>query len=188
MPFVNSTMEQDRVPMSTRPKPRRRLLTAKQMQRPRRHSRQPGSTDLNQNSVEETRVDGGEKEGATDEVVEGKGKLKEGETAEQESETRDETAKAKEPSSPAVAMYGSYIQPVPVIIVGSHYDKLDGQRAVEAVQQTQRLVDELREQFEEYLDISPQLYPLNCLKSVSAEIRALKERLCIVRSKLVEVS
>lgn len=137
-------------------------------------------------------MDGGEREGPTDEVVspgEEKRKSKEGETVEQESETRDRTGKANgAPTSPAVAMYGSYIQPVPVIIVGSHYDKLEGQRAIEAVQKTQQLVDELREQFEEYLDISPQLYPLNCLKSVSAEIRALKERLCVVRSKLVEVN
>ena len=85
-------------------------------------------------------------------------------------------------------MYGSYIDPVPVLIVGSHYDKLEGQSAVEAVQRTQQLVDELREQYEEYLNISPRLYPLNCLTSVSPEIRALKERMCEVRSELVEVS
>ena len=41
--------------------------------------------------------------------------------------------------------------------------------------------------FEEYLYISPLLYPLNCLKAVSPEIKALKEHLCEVRAKLLEV-
>ena len=41
--------------------------------------------------------------------------------------------------------------------------------------------------FEECLLISPHLYPLNCLKSVSAEIKCLKDHLCEVRSKLLEV-
>ena len=41
--------------------------------------------------------------------------------------------------------------------------------------------------FEEYLDISPCLFPLNCLKSVSAEIKLLKDHLCEVRSNLLEV-
>ena len=103
---------------------------------------------------------------------------------------KDKSQKAKElgnSSSSPVAMYGSYIQPVPVIIVGSHYDQLESHRAEEAVRQTQQLVAEMREQFCEYLDISEQLYPLNCLKSVSPEIRALKGELCTVRSKLVEV-
>lgn len=86
-------------------------------------------------------------------------------------------------------MYGSYIDPVPVLIVGSHYDRLEGQGAVvEAVRQTQQLVEELRRQFEEYLSISPRLYPLNCLSTVSKEIKELKERLCEVRSELVEVN
>lgn len=35
--------------------------------------------------------------------------------------------------------------------------------------------------------MSPYLYPLDCLKSVSLEIKALRDHLCEVRSKLVEV-
>lgn len=41
--------------------------------------------------------------------------------------------------------------------------------------------------FEDYLAISPRLYPINCLKSVSPEIRVLKDHLCEVRAKLLEV-
>ena len=37
------------------------------------------------------------------------------------------------------------------------------------------------------MDISPNLFPLNCLKSVSAEIKLLKDHLCEVRSNLLEV-
>ena len=41
--------------------------------------------------------------------------------------------------------------------------------------------------FEECLDISPQLYPMNCLRAVSTEIGHFKEQLCEIRSKLLEV-
>ena len=41
--------------------------------------------------------------------------------------------------------------------------------------------------FAEYLDISPQLYPMNCLKAVSTEISRFKEQLCEIRSSLLEV-
>ena len=213
MPFANSPMEQDLVPMSTKPKPRKRLLTAKQMQRPKRRPKPVENPDSpipeQQNGIgtgEEGGVAdikaadnvftpgrGGDREDAEAGEREGvSGRTGEGDREEgkREAEKEDESPKPKKrtSSSPMAAMYGSYILPVPVIIVGSHYDQLEGQAAVAAVQQTQRLVDELREQFEEYLDISPQLYALNCLKSVSTEIRALKERLCTVRSKLVDVS
>ena len=85
------------------------------------------------------------------------------------------------------SMYGSVLQPVPVVIVGSHLDLVPVDQQPEVVGNTQRLVDEMRDRFEEYLEISPKLYPLNCLKAVSAEIKVLKDRLCEVRSKLLEV-
>ena len=111
---------------------------------------------------------------------EGRG-AEENETAAGEPQNQNEVPKQAE-------MYGSYIDPVPVLIVGSHYDQFEGQgAATEAVQQTQQLVVELRQQFEEYLSISPRLYPLNCISAVSKEIKDLKERLCEVRSELVEV-
>ncbi len=42
--------------------------------------------------------------------------------------------------------------------------------------------------FEEYLDVSAHLYPLNCLRAVSPEIRRFKEHLCESRSNLLDVS
>ena len=201
MPFSNSPMEEDCVPMSTGHKPRCRLLTARQMQRPRKRPVKPvdSTVPVEQNGV--GTIGTGHGNGSVGEggVAEGRGEQEKAEgprgnpeedgTNGGETGSRDDgvAQSAKPAQNTQEAMYGSYIQPVPVIIVGSHYDQLEGQSAVEAVQQTQRLVDELRDQYEEYLDISPQLYPLNCLKAVSAEIRALKERLCVVRSKLVDV-
>ena len=106
-------------------------------------------------------------------------------------------------------MYGSVLQPVPVIIVGSHYDLVPSTNQQPFLARTQDLVTEMKKRFalhstyytvnsmleaflsvfrfEEYLDISPKLFPLNCLKSVSAEIKLLKDHLCEVRSKLLEV-
>ena len=84
-------------------------------------------------------------------------------------------------------MYGSVLQPVPVVIIGSHYDQVPVDKQAEVVANTQRLVDEMRQKFGQYLEVSEILYPLNCLKAVSPEIRVLKERLCVVRSKLLEV-
>ena len=84
-------------------------------------------------------------------------------------------------------MYGSVLQPVPVILVGSHYDLIPVERQAEVVARTQKLVNEMRDQFEEYLEISPNLYPLNCLRAVSSEMKELKERLCEVRAKLIDV-
>ena len=85
------------------------------------------------------------------------------------------------------SMYGSVLQPVPVVVVGSHLDLVPVDQQPEVVGNTQRLVDEMRDRFEEYLEISPKLYPLNCLRAVSAEMKVLKDRLCEVRSKLLEV-
>lgn len=39
-------------------------------------------------------------------------------------------------------MYGTLLQPVPVMIVGSHYDQISSQ---EAVEKTQQLVTEMKE-------------------------------------------
>lgn len=97
------------------------------------------------------------------------------------------------------------LQAVPVIVVGSHYDQIHD-RQQEVVMSVQSLVNEMKikyvtyfvpiyhyfyhyilYRFEDYLDISPHLYPLNCLKAVTPEIKALKDHLCEVRSKLLEV-
>ena len=56
-------------------------------------------------------------------------------------------------------MYGSVFQPVPVILVGSHYDLVPVERQEEVVARTQELVIEMRGQFEEYLEISPTQLP-----------------------------
>jgi len=63
---------------------------------------------------------------------------------------------------------------------------MDQQQKV--VSNTQRLVDAMQDRFEEYLEISPKLYPLNCLRAVTPEMKVLKDQLCEVRSKLIEVS
>ncbi len=84
-------------------------------------------------------------------------------------------------------MYGSVLQPVPVIVVGSHYDLVPVERQAEVVARAQALVTEMRDQFVEYLKISPHLYPLNCLRAVSLEMKELKERLREVRANLIEV-
>lgn len=81
----------------------------------------------------------------------------------------------------------SALQPVPVIIVGSHYDQIPAGDQQEVVTNAQSLVNEMKVKFEDYLDISTHLYPLNCLKAVSAEIKTLKEHLCEVRSRLLKV-
>lgn len=97
------------------------------------------------------------------------------------------------------------LQPVPVIVVGSHYDLIPTDAQQETVTSVQSLVNEMKvkyvcehhffhfcdafhiHRFEDYLDISTDLYPLNCLKAVTPEIKALKDHLCEVRSKLIEV-
>ena len=84
-------------------------------------------------------------------------------------------------------MYGSVLQQVPVIVIGSHYDLIPVERQAEVVARTQKLVTEMRDQFVEYLEISSHLYPLNCLRAVSLEMKDLKERLCEVRANLIQV-
>ena len=184
-PFVDSPTEQDSVPMATDQKPRRRLLTARLMQKPQVVV--ASDTSIPEQNGTET---AGKGSGGEEEAGKRKDELEGSEEARGAEENLAEGAgdpKNQNGSQKPVEMYGSYIEPVPVVIVGSHYDKLEGQAATEAVQQAQQLVDELREQFEEYLTISPRLYPLNCLSAVSKEIKDLKERLCEVRSELVEV-
>ena len=86
------------------------------------------------------------------------------------------------------SMYGSVLQPVPVIVIGSHLDLIPVDQQQKVVSNTQRLVDEMQDRFEEYLEISPKLYPLNCLRAVTPEMKVLKDRLCEVRSKLINVN
>ena len=188
-PFIDSPIEQDTVPMKTERQSRPRLLIAKQMEQLQINERQAVSASGNsvpdQNGMETATKEGNEDEDETRAGMEGSEES--GGTLKNSTEgTGAPTNPGAEPTPP-VEMYGSYIDPVPVVIVGSHYDKLEGESAAEAVRQTQELVDELRGQFEENLTISPRLYPLNCLSPVSKEIKDLKERLCEVRSELVEV-
>ena len=77
---------------------------------------------------------------------------------------------------------------MPVIVIGSHLDLIPVDQQQKVVSNTQRLVDEMRDRFEEYLEISPKLYPLNCLRAVTPEMKVLKDRLCEVRSKLINVN
>ena len=200
--FTSSPTEQDRVAMSMKSKPRRRLLSVKTLQRPVRkptgRSALPATTSERSSGAENGSINGAGNgtgngmENGTPEMTPRNKEGKEETEGDREGEgegrrcAREEEGERGKPNP--VAMYGSYLEPVPVIIVASHYDLLEGEKQREAVQQTQRLVDELREEFEEYLEISPQLYPLNCLRAVSPKIRALKERLCTVRSQLVEAS
>ena len=194
-PFIDSPMEQDSVPMTTHQQPRRRLLTARQMQRPLRKKKaaeplvRSNSSPPQHNGVETGGTGNGEEEDSGREKEESGGSGKRRGVEENQAEGAAGGAQNQNRiPKPAAEMYGSYIDPVPVLIVGSHYDQLEGQgAATEAVRKTQQLVDELREQFEEYLSISPRLYPLNCLSAVSKEMKDLKEKLCEVRSELVEV-
>ncbi len=42
--------------------------------------------------------------------------------------------------------------------------------------------------FQDFLNISPHIFPINCLRAVSPEITQLKEHLCEVRGNLIQVS
>ena len=83
--------------------------------------------------------------------------------------------------------YTSVIQQIPVLIVGSHYDLVPGERAEAVLKEVQALVVEVREMFQEYLEVYPKILPLNCLKATSTEMKDLKEELTTVSTKLVEV-
>lgn len=51
----------------------------------------------------------------------------------------------------------------------------------------QQLVSEMCSRYEEYLDIEPFLFPLDCRRATSPEMRAVKEQLSRVRRRLIQV-
>lgn len=54
-------------------------------------------------------------------------------------------AQAEEESLSRETMYGTVLQPVPVVIVGSHYDRVSGQP--QTLANTQKLVKEMKERW-----------------------------------------
>ena len=53
--------------------------------------------------------------------------------------------KTGEESITQETMYGTVLQPVPVMIVGSHYDQIPPQKQQESLENTQKLVTELKD-------------------------------------------
>ncbi len=50
-----------------------------------------------------------------------------------------------EDSDAQETMYGTVLQPVPVMIVGSHYDQIPPQKQQESLDNTQKLVTEMKD-------------------------------------------
>ena len=92
---------------------------------------------------------------------------------------------------PPSAVQPSWLQNVPVIVVGSHYDVLQkdkSQLEVDGIlKEAQMLVNELQLQFWPYLKVIPDIIPLNCLMSKGEEMQKLKDQLDRIRRTRVQV-
>ena len=84
-------------------------------------------------------------------------------------------------------MYGSVILPVPVVVIGSHYDLLPSSEAPRALERLQDYANEMRDLFKLYLVLSDKVFPLACHMPKSDEMLKLKQELVSVRSKLMKV-
>ena len=92
---------------------------------------------------------------------------------------------------PPADLQPSWLQKVPVIVVGSHYDVLQREKAPADVEKTldevQMLLNEIQLQFWPFLKVVPDVIPLNCLASRGEEIQRLKEQLDKTRRTRVQV-
>lgn len=81
----------------------------------------------------------------------------------------------------------SSLCPVPVLIVGSHFDLLVDSQRSEIISQFENCLHEVSTKFHSSVDIIPQLFPVNCHKPNSSEIKHLKEQITAVRITDLEV-
>ena len=92
---------------------------------------------------------------------------------------------------PPADLQPSWLQKVPVIVVGSHYDILQREKSPADVEKTldevQMLLNEIQLQFWPFLKVVPDVIPLNCLASRGEEIQRLKEQLDKTRRTRVQV-
>ena len=92
---------------------------------------------------------------------------------------------------PPANLQPSWLQKVPVIVVGSHYDVLQREKSQAEVEETlrgvQMLVNEMQLQFWPFLKVIPDVIPLNCLASRGEEMQRLKEQLDKTRRTRVQV-
>ena len=90
------------------------------------------------------------------------------------------------PTSPRIS--SSYaLTPVPILIVGTHHDKISESDRADLVANMEELIQEAAKSCQEYLDIIPRLYLANLLKPQSFEIKQIKEQLSLMRAALMEV-
>ena len=85
------------------------------------------------------------------------------------------------------AMFGSVVLPVPVIVIGSHYDLLSPEVGRRALERLQDFANEMGELFKIYLVLSDRVFPLACNMPKSEEMLKLKQELVAVRSRLMKV-
>lgn len=91
-------------------------------------------------------------------------------------------------SSPVRAeLPSSSLCPVPVLVVGSHFDLLVDSQRSEIISQFENCLHELSTKFHSSVDIIAQLFPVNCHKPNSSEIKHLKEQITAVRTTDLEV-
>jgi len=77
------------------------------------------------------------------------------------------------------------LQKVPVVVVASHLDQVD---ALTEIPKVEKLVKEMKEIFNDSLDIEIKLYPLNCLNARSPDLTNLKDYLVKMHTSVKHVS
>ena len=71
--------------------------------------------------------------------------------------------------------------------MGTHHEKLSESEKADLVANMEELIQEAAKSYQENLDIIPQLFLMNLLKSHSTEIRQIKEQLSLMRVAIMEV-
>ena len=77
---------------------------------------------------------------------------------------------------------------VPVIVVGSHLDLISENQRSEVIGQVESCINDFSVMFRSSLEIIPQVFPINCVKPSTSELKYLKEQISIVQSAGGEVS
>ncbi|KAL5476240.1 hypothetical protein EMCRGX_G026162 [Ephydatia muelleri] len=85
------------------------------------------------------------------------------------------------------AMFCSVVLPVPVVVIGSHYDLLSPEVGRRALERLQDFANEMRELFRLYLMLSDRVFPLACNMPKSEEMHKLKQELLALRSRLMKL-
>lgn len=79
------------------------------------------------------------------------------------------------------------LTPIPVFVVGTHADVLSDVARYEKVSRMEAIVRSKTGNYEDSLDLFPQIFAVNCLKSRTSEMKLLKEQLCRARAAILEV-